>query len=346
MRGAERGEPAAVRPRDYTVETLRGLQPHEVAQEVARIEAAAVADLAARFGPAFDRAVELLAALRGRLVVSGAGKSGLVAARAAATLTATGTPAFFLHPGDALHGDLGLLRPDDAALLISKSGDTEELIRLVPLLKRVGVPILAITGDPDSPLAREADLVLDPGRPREACPHNIAPTSSATAAAVIGDALAVALLVRRNVSPRDLAFLHPGGVIGRSVTLRARDVMHRGEALPRVRETAKLREVLNEIVSKRLGMTTVVDARGALCGILTDGDLKRVLLRHADPLDLEVASLMGRAPRTIDGEALLAEAVRRMEENEPGPITSLVVVDGERRPVGVVHLHDCLRPPR
>lgn len=331
---------------DFTPEALRDLEPQAIAREVARIEAEAVAALAARFGPDFDCAVELLAALRGRLVVSGAGKSGLVGARIAATLSATGTPASFLHPADALHGDLGLLRSDDAVLLISKSGDTEELHRLVPLLRRIGVPILLITGDPDSALAREVQVVLDHGRPREACPYGIAPTSSATAAAVIGDALAIALLVRRGLSPRDLAFLHPGGVIGRAVTMEVREVMHRGEALPRVAESALLRDALGEIISKRLGMTTVVDAGGALVGVLTDGDLKRILLRHPEPLGLPVGEAMNRGPRTIEGEALLAEAVRRMEENEPGPITSLVVVDAEQHPLGVVHLHDCLRPPR
>jgi arabinose-5-phosphate isomerase len=325
---------------------MSGLPPHAVAREVARIEAAAVGDLAERFGPAFDRAVDLLAALHGRLVVSGAGKSGLVGARVAATLSSTGTPASFLHAADALHGDLGLLRAEDAVLLISKSGDTEELCRLVPLLKRIGVPILLITGDPDSLLGRQADVVLDLGRPREACPYGIAPTSSATATGVIGDALAVALLLRRGIVPGDLAFLHPGGVIGRATTMRVSEVMHRGEAMPRVVESARLRDALGEIVSKRLGMTTVVDANGALVGVVTDGDFKRVLLRDPNPLDLTVGAVMSASPRTIDSEALLAEAVRRMEENEPGPITSLVVVDAARRPLGVVHLHDCLRPRR
>ncbi len=331
---------------DLSPEALRALPPHEVAREVARIESEAVAQLAHRLGPAFDRAVDLLAALRGRLVISGAGKSGLVGVRIAATLSSTGTPSSFLHPADALHGDLGLLRAEDAVLLISKSGDTEELHKLVPILRRLKVPILLITGDPDSTLARQADVVLDHGRPREACPFGIAPTSSATAAAVIGDALAVALLVRRGVTPRDLAFLHPGGVIGRAMTMEVGEVMHQGEAMPRISDTARLGDALGEMISKRLGMTTVVDDRGVLAGILTDGDFKRILLRHPNPLDLEVKEVMSRSPRTIHRQALLAEAVRRMEENEPGPITSLIVVDAEARPLGVVHLHDCLRPPR
>jgi arabinose-5-phosphate isomerase len=330
---------------DYTLEALRDLEPHEVAREVALLQAVAIADLAARFGPEFDRTVELLADLDGRLVVSGAGKSGLLAQRVAATLTATGMPAAFLHPADALHGDLGVLRPEDAVLLISKSGNTDELNRLVPLLKPFGVPILLITGDPGSPLARQADIVLEHGRPREACPHGLAPTSSITVAGVVGDALAVALILRRGVSLSDLAVRHPGGVIGRSATMPVREIMHRGPALPRVASTTTLREALSEIISKRLGMTTVTDADGRLIGVLTDGDLKRILLRHAQPLDLEVATVMSSNPRTVDGETMIAEAVREMEENTPGPITSLIVVDASGRPDGVVHLHDCLRPP-
>jgi len=330
----------------YSLEVLAGLSPHAVAREVARLEAAAVADLAGRFGAEFDRAVELLAALAGRLVVAGAGKSGLLAQRLAATLTATGTPAIFLHPADAVHGDLGVVRADDAVLLVSKSGETEELARLVPALERIGVPLLLLTGNPGSALARAASIVLDHGRPREACPHGLAPTSSITAAGVVGDALAVALMLRRGISVRDLALLHPAGLVGRSATTPVRAVMHHGADLPAIAETATLREALGEIVSKRLGMTTVVDGEGRLAGVLTDGDLKRILLRYAEPLALRVRDVMTAGPRTIDSGALIADAVRAMEENEPGPITSLVIVDEAGRPRGVVHLHDCLRPAR
>lgn len=338
-----RAEPAAA---GYSLAALAGLAPHAVAREVAALEAAAVADLAGRFGAAFDRAVELLMDLRGRLIVSGAGKSGLLAQRLAATLTATGTPANFLHPGDAVHGDLGLVRAGDAVLFVSKSGETEELVRLVPALERIGAPILLLTGNPESTLGREAAIVLDHGRPREACPHGLAPTSSITAAGVVGDALAVALMLRRGISVRDLALLHPAGLVGRSATTPVRAIMHQGADLPRIPGTATLRDALAEIISKRLGMTTVVDANGCLAGVLTDGDLKRILLRHAEPLALRVGDVMMPGPRTIDGAALIADAVRVMEENEPGPITSLVIVDGGGRPVGVVHLHDCLRPAR
>lgn len=330
----------------YSLEMLAGLAPHAVAREVARLEAAAVADLTGRFGAAFDRAVELLAALRGRLIVCGAGKSGLLAQRLAATLTATGTPASFLHPADAVHGDLGQVRADDAVLLISKSGETEELARLVPAFERIGAPLLLLTGNPESALARAAAIVLDHGRPREACPHGLAPTSSITAAGVVGDALAVALMLRRGISVRDLALLHPAGLVGRSATTPVRAIMHQGADLPAVLETATLREALGEIVSKRLGMTTVVDGEGRLAGVLTDGDLKRILLRHAEPLALRVRDVMTREPHTIEDGALIADAVRAMEENEPGPITSLVIVDEAGRPCGVVHLHDCLRPAR
>jgi arabinose-5-phosphate isomerase len=330
----------------YSLEHLVGLEPHAVAREVARLEAAAVADLAGRFGAAFDRAVALLAALGGRLIVSGAGKSGLLAQRLAATLTATGTPAGFLHPADAVHGDLGIVRAGDAVLLISKGGETEELVRLLPALERIGAPLLVLTGDPASTLARAATIVLDHGRPREACPHGLAPTSSITAAGVVGDALAVALMLRRGTSLGDLALLHPAGLVGRSATTPVRAIMHQGSDLPLVLETVTLREALGEIVSKRLGMTTVVDDAGRLTGVLTDGDLKRILLRHGEPLALRVGDVMVRTPRTIDGGALIADAVRAMEENEPSPITSLVIVDAAGRPAGVVHLHDCLRPAR
>ncbi len=347
MAETERSEKSPAAPSaGYSLEALRSLPPHAVAEAVARLEAGAVAELAGRFGPAFDRTVDLLAALEGRLIVSGAGKSGLLGQRIAATLTATGTQAAFLHPADAIHGDLGLVRAQDAVLLISKSGETEELDRLLPAFRRLGVPVLLLTGNPDSTLARAVDLVLDHGRPREACPHGLAPTSSITAAGVVGDALAVALMLRRGTSLGDLALLHPGGLIGRTATMPVRSLMHQGDQLPRIPATASLREALGEIVSKRLGMTTVVDGDGRLIGVLADGDLKRILLRHADPLDLAVHEVMSREPRTIGRDVLVAEAVRLMEENEPGPITSLVVVGPGGAPIGVLHLHDCLRPAR
>lgn len=331
---------------EYRMEALAGLTPAQVAVAVAQLESAAIQELVTRFGPAFDRAVEIVAGLRGQLIVSGVGKSGLMAQRIAATLTATSTPATFLHPSDALHGDLGILRSEDGALLISKSGDTEELLRLAPLLRQRGVPILLISESADSALGRLADVVLEHGRAREACPHGVAPTTSLTVTGVIGDALAVALMVRHGRSLGDLAVLHPGGTIGRTASMTVAEVMRAGAALPRVELTATLREALNEIVTKRVGMTTVISGDGLLAGVLTDGDLKRILLRTADPLDQPVAALMNPRPRTVSETCTLAEAVRLMEDNEPGPITSLVVVASDGRPVGVLHLHDCLRPPR
>jgi arabinose-5-phosphate isomerase len=309
---------------------------------VALLEAEAIRDLASRFGASFDRAVELIVALTGRLVVTGAGKSGQIAAKVAATLTSTGTPATFVHPADAVHGDLGLLRAGDAALLFSKSGSTDEVCRLLPLIRRMGAPVIAVTGHASSELGRNADLVIETGTPQEASPFGLVPTSSATAALVVGDALAVALLVARGFARDDFVLLHPGGVIGRALTTQVGDIMHRGDDCPRVGAQTSVREALDEIISKRLGMTTVVDGDGRLLGVLTDGDLKRILIRLPDPLGVAVEAVMSTHPRTIASTALVAEALEAMEENRPGPITSLVVVDGDGRPEGVIHLHDCL----
>ena len=339
------GDPL-VAPPPPALDDLRQRRPSEIAREVARIEAAAVLDLCDRFGPSFDAAVELIGGLEGRLVVSGAGKSGQIAAKIAATLTSTGTPATFVHPADAVHGDLGLLRKGDAALLLSRSGGTDEVCRLLPLIRRMGVPVIAITARATSELGSGADTVIEIGSPREASPFGLVPTSSATAALVVGDALAVALLVRRGFAREDFALLHPGGVIGRSLTTLVSELMRGGDACPRVEASTTLREALDEIMSKRLGMTTVVDGTGRLVGVLTDGDLKRILVRVKEPLGVRVDAVMSRKPRTIVKTALVAEAVQKMEENQSSPVTALVVVDPDGRPEGVIHLHDCLRPER
>ncbi len=315
----------------------------ERAREVVRLEAEAIAALAERLNQDFVRAVELLAACRGKVIVSGVGKSGLLAAKLAATLTSTGTPAVNLHPGDALHGDLGLFTPQDVAIFISKSGASEELLALLPYLERMGIPLVAIVSDSGSALARRAQALIATGPVREACPMDLTPTTSITQAQVIGDCLAVALLERRGFRAEDFRFLHPGGLIGRTASRRVAEVMHRGEEVPRVHEEAPLREAMLEIMDKRLGVTTVVDSVGRLCGVLTDGDFKRILMRHPEPWGLTVGEVMSRAPRTIEADALVAAAVRRMEENPGGAITALVITDAERRPVGVLHLHDCLR---
>jgi arabinose-5-phosphate isomerase len=315
----------------------------ERARAVVRLEAEAVAALAERLDEGFVRAVELMAACRGKVIVSGVGKSGLLAAKLAATLTSTGTPAVHLHPADALHGDLGLFTPGDVAVFISKSGASEELLALLPYVERLGLPLVAIVADGGSPLARRAQAVIATGPAREACPMDLTPTTSVTQAQVVGDCLAVVLLERRGFKPEDFRFLHPGGVIGRAASRRVEELMHRGDAVPRVREEAVLRDAVLEIMDKRLGITTVVDGEGRLAGVLTDGDFKRILMKHPDPWALRARDVMSRSPRTIEAEALVAAAVRRMEENPGGPITALVIVDAERRPVGLLHLHDCLR---
>jgi arabinose-5-phosphate isomerase len=313
------------------------------AREVVRIEAEAVAALEARLDDTFLAAVDVLAGCRGKVIVSGVGKSGLLAHKLAATLTSTGTPAVFLHPADALHGDAGLFAPGDVALFISKSGASDELLALLPYLGRHGIPLVALVATPGTVLAQKARVALLTGPLREACPMDLTPTTSITVAQVMGDCLAVALLEHRGFRPEDFRFLHPGGVIGRSAARRVEELMHDGERLPTVGEGAPLREVMIEIMDKRLGITTVVDRDGRLAGVVTDGDFKRILMRHADPWALTAAQVMGRSPSTIAPEALVASAVRAMEERPEGPITALVVVDAVRRPLGVLHLHDCLR---
>jgi arabinose-5-phosphate isomerase len=313
------------------------------AREVIRLEAEGVAGLAERLDQGFARAVELLLACRTKAIVSGVGKSGAIAARIAATLTSTGTPSIHLHPADALHGDLGLFTPGDVAVFISKSGSSEELMALLPFLERMGIPLVAITADAGSPLGRRAQATIATGPVREACPMDLTPTTSLLQAQAVGDGLAVVLLERRGFKAEDFRFLHPGGVIGARASRRVDEIMHRGDEIPVVKQGAILREAVIEIMDKRLGITTVVDEQGRLAGVLSDGDFKRILMKHSDPWGLTAAEVMSRTPRTIEPDALVAAAVRRMEENPGGPITALVILDAERRPVGLLHLHDCLR---
>jgi arabinose-5-phosphate isomerase len=315
----------------------------ELAREVVRTEAAAVASLEGKLGDDFLAAIEVLAACRGKVIVSGVGKSGLFAHKLAATLTSTGTPAVFLHPADALHGDAGLFAAGDAALFISKSGASEELVSLLPYLERLGIPLVSMVAVAHSPIALKSRVVLVTGPVREACPMDLTPTTSITLAQVMGDCLAVALLERRGFSAEDFRFLHPGGVIGHAAARPVGELMHDGDDVPRVGERAGLRDVMLEIMNKRLGITTVIDGTGALAGVVSDGDFKRILMKHPDPWSLTAADVMNRAPSTIAPGALVAAAVRAMEEREAGPITALVVVDEARQPIGVLHLHDCLR---
>jgi arabinose-5-phosphate isomerase len=311
----------------------------ETARRVLDIEARAIADLAARLDGAFDRAVELLLACAGRVVVTGMGKSGIVAQKIAATLSSTGTPSFFMHPAEALHGDLGMLVRGDVVIALSNSGETEEIVRLLELIRRLGATIVGMSGDPGSTLARFADVHLHVGVDREACPLDLVPTASTTAALALGDALTVAVYQRRGFSPQDFARVHPGGRLGRRL-LQVGQVMHHGPSLPQVRSGASMAEAVAEMSAKRLGMTCVVDEAGRLLGVLTDGDLRRRMLRTERPMDGSVDDAMSRAPSTIGAAALAAEALRAMEERR---ITSLPVVDERGTLLGVIQIHDLWR---
>jgi arabinose-5-phosphate isomerase len=311
------------------------------ARAVIATEAAAVAELEPRIGAAFVEACRLILACRGRVVVTGMGKSGHVARKIAATLASTGTPAFFVHPGEASHGDLGMIQPDDVVLALSYSGETDELLFILPMIKRQGIPLIAVTGRPASSLAGQADVHLDGGITNEACPLGLAPTTSTTAALVLGDALAIALLEARGFTSDDFARSHPAGSLGRRLLLRISDVMHSGDDVPRVPPEASLTAALVEMTRKHLGMTAVVDGQRRLLGVFTDGDLRRALddegvnLRNAT-----VAELMTRGPKTIGPDKLAAEAAQLMEKHQ---IHALLVVDDERRVVGALNIHDLLR---
>lgn len=311
----------------------------EVARWVIESEAAAVAGLVAQLDEGFDRAVELILASKGRLVCTGMGKSGLVLKKIAATLASTGTPSFFLHPAEAIHGDLGMIVPGDVVLAASYSGTTEELVRLVEIVKRLGVPLVAITGNPESPLARYADIHLRTEIEEEACPLKLAPTASTTATLALGDALAMALSEARGFTSEDFARLHPGGRLGKRL-LRVRELMLKGDALPRVAPGAPLREAIYEMSKKGLGITAVAGESGELLGCISDGDLRRLLEQGDAQLEKPVEELMKRGPRTIGGDLLAGEALQRMETYR---ITSVFVCDDEGRLEGIVHLHDLWR---
>jgi arabinose-5-phosphate isomerase len=309
------------------------------AQEVLRIEADAVVALIDRVGADFARACQLILACRGRVVVSGMGKSGHVARKLAATLASTGTPAFFVHPAEASHGDLGMVTRDDVFIALSNSGRTDELLAILTPVKRQGARLISMTGDPDSPLARQSDAHLDARVDKEACPLNLAPTASTTAALALGDALAVALLDARGFGADDFARSHPGGSLGRRLLTLVADVMRTGDAVPAVPAGATLSEAILEVTRKRMGMTTVLAPDGTLAGVFTDGDLRRLLERTTDLGSLTVDAIMSRTPTTVAAADLAVEAVRRMEERR---ISQLPVIDDQRRVVGALHLHDLL----
>ena len=308
----------------------------DLARTVLRIESQAVAALADRIDSAFLRAVELLLKCRGRVVVSGVGKSGHIGRKIAATMASTGTPAMFVHAAEAAHGDLGIITRSDVLVALSYSGETGELLTIVPTLKREGTPLVALTGHPASSLARHADVHLDIRVDKEACPLNLAPTSSTTAMLALGDALAVACLDARGFGPEDFARSHPGGALGRRLLTRVEDVMATGDDIPTVPVTATVMEAIREISRKRLGMTAVLDGEGKLAGIFTDGDLRRLLESGASVRDLSVAAVMTPRPLTIAPGALAAEAAQLIESTRKNQL--LVVDDG--RVVGALHAHD------
>ena len=309
----------------------------EIAKKVLKTELEAIEGLLKRLDKTFEQAVELIFACQGRVVITGIGKSGIIGQKIAATFASTGTPSFFLHPAEAAHGDLGMLVKGDLLLALSYGGDTDEINQLLPTAKRLGIPILALTGNLKSTLAQAAEVALDISVEREACPMDLTPTASTAAMMALGDALAIALLERRGFKEEDFARLHPGGRLGKKLT-RVEALMHSGDAVPRVSPATPMPEVIYEMSRKGLGMTTVVEDSKRLAGIITDGDLRRLMERRKDEaLNLTAADAMTRNPTTIPRTELAGAALRLMEERK---ITSIVVVDAERRVEGVVHLHD------
>lgn len=311
----------------------------ESARKVLRIEGDSIEALGSRLGEEFAIAVDLLRTCSGRVVFAGMGKSGLVSRKIAATFASTGTPSLFLHPAEGGHGDLGMLARGDVLVAVSNSGETQELIRLLPAVKRLGIPIISMTGGASSTLAARADVVLDISVTEEACPLNLAPTASTTVTMALGDALAVALLEARGFTEDDFAFFHPIGALGRRL-LTVSEIMHTGDEIPRVDLGTTMREALFVITSKQLGFTTVQDGEDRLLGIITDGDLRRFLEEGSDPLSLTAGEVMTHSPKILNADALAAKALQLMESNK---ITNLVIVDSEDRVAGVIHMHDILK---
>lgn len=310
------------------------------ARRTLQMEAEAISALLDRLDDDFSKACELILAGKGRVVVTGMGKSGHIGNKIAATLASTGTPAFFMHPGEASHGDLGMITREDTIIALSNSGETNEIISLLPAIKRLGIPVIAITGQAESTLGQEADAMLDSGVDIEACPLNLAPTSSTTTALVLGDALAIALLESRGFSAEDFAFSHPGGSLGKRLLLKVENIMQTGDRIPKVAPTASVSDALLEMTQKGLGMTTVIDDQNQLLGVYTDGDLRRTFERDIDLKAARVTDVMHRGGKTIGPGALAAEALYVMEQAQ---ITALVVIDSNHEPIGIVHMHDLLR---
>jgi arabinose-5-phosphate isomerase len=309
-------------------------------KEVIRIEADAILNLIDNIDKNFAQAVELIFNSHGRVVFTGMGKSGIIARKIVATLNSTGTAAIFMHPTDALHGDLGMVRKNDIVILISKSGHTEELLQLIPLFKRINVTIIGMLGETDSKLAKECDIVLNAGVKEEACPHDLAPTTSTTVALVLGDALAISLLEKRGFTAEDFAMLHPGGSLGKRLSLKIEEIMITGKDIPVVDEKESLKDAILMITSKRLGATCVVNNEGVLTGIITDGDLRRLLEKTLDIKSLTARDVMTKKPKTINKDFLASFALQQMENFN---ITSIIVVDKLNKPEGIVHLHDLVK---
>jgi arabinose-5-phosphate isomerase len=313
------------------------------AKEVLAIEAEAIQALIPRIDGQFMAAVELILACNGRVIVTGMGKSGLVGRKIAATLASTGTPAFFLHPAEAIHGDLGMVMAEDVVLALSNSGETAEVLSILPIIRRIGARVIAMSGRENSTLVNNADAFLNVAVEREACPLGLAPTASTTAALAMGDAMAVALLTARRFTPEDFALFHPGGSLGRRLFLTVEEVMHSGEDNPVTPLGHTVKEALFVITAKGLGATAIVDDDGRLQGIITDGDIRRSLEKGLDFLNKRVEEIMTRTPRTITADKLAAQALHVMEKNKPRPITVMPVVDAQQRAIGMIHLTDLLR---
>ena len=328
------------KPKGARAASPKGGTSLDVGRRVLGIEARAVQALVQRLDGGFSEAVDLLYHCKGKVVVSGMGKSGLIGQKIAATMASTGTPSFFLHPAEGLHGDLGMLARRDVLIAISNSGETQEILQLLPFMERMGIPVVAIVGRMGSTLAKNSAVVLDVSVAEEACPMGLAPTASTTATLAMGDAVAVALLEKRGFKEQDFAQFHPGGTLGRRLLVKVRDLMHKGQEIPQVMETVLASVAILEMSAKKLGMTTVVDRAGALLGVITDGDLRRFLQQGGDFSKITAGSLASRRPKLIGPDELAAKSVEMMERYS---ITTLVVADSAKRIVGVVHLHDLLK---
>jgi arabinose-5-phosphate isomerase len=328
------------KPKGVRSAVPKGRTSLDVGRRVLDIEARAVQALIQRLDGGFSDAVDLLYVCKGKVVISGMGKSGLIGQKIAATMASTGTPSFFLHPAEGLHGDLGMLARKDVLIAISNSGETQEILQLLPFMERMGIPVLSIVGRMSSTLAKNSSVALDVSVAEEACPMGLAPTASTTATLAMGDALAVALLEKRGFKEQDFAQFHPGGTLGRRLLVKVRDVMHRGQELPQVQEMVLGSVAILEMSAKKLGMTTVVDRAGTFVGVITDGDLRRFLQQGGDFSKMTAGSLASRHPKLIGPDELAAKAVEMMERYA---ITTLVVADNAKRIVGVVHLHDLLK---